>query len=103
MEWNNGILLNGVLRPRLLNIPFASCSFINLDFLLLHTAHFDDNMVLPFLFFNTFRATFLVLFLHFEQYLTIFYNGLSLIYGKFRINTSFLDFSFKNLDVSATQ
>ena len=29
---NNQILLNGVLRPRLLNIPSASCSFINLDF-----------------------------------------------------------------------
>ena len=43
---NNGILVNGFLRPKLLNIPFASCSFKNLDFLLLHTAHFDNNIVL---------------------------------------------------------
>ena len=32
MSPNNGILLNGVLRPKLLNNPFALCSFINLDF-----------------------------------------------------------------------
>ena len=44
------MLLNGILVSKLLNIPFASCSFKNLDFLLLQTAHFDDNIVLPFLF-----------------------------------------------------
>ena len=48
MSPNNGIFLNGVLRPKLLNIHFVSCSLINLDFLLLHRAHFDDNIVLPF-------------------------------------------------------
>ena len=48
MSPNNGILLNGVLRPKLLNIPFASCSFINLDFILPHTAHFDNSINLPF-------------------------------------------------------
>ena len=46
MSPNNGILYNGVLRLKLLNIPVASCSFINHDFLLLHTAHFDDSIVL---------------------------------------------------------
>ena len=51
MSPNNGILLNGVLRPKLLNIPFASYYFINLDFLLLHTAHFDDNIALDLHFF----------------------------------------------------
>ena len=30
---NNGILLNGNLRHRLLNYSLASCSSINLDFL----------------------------------------------------------------------
>ena len=39
---NNGILLNGILRPKLLNILLASCFLINLDFLLPHIAHFDD-------------------------------------------------------------
>ena len=57
MPPNNGILLNGILRPKLLNIPFASCSFINLDFLLLHTAHF----VLAFLV-NSFESTFFFFF-----------------------------------------
>ena len=32
------------------NKSFASCSLINLDFFLLHTAHFDINIVLPLLF-----------------------------------------------------
>ena len=45
---NNGILLNGVLRPKLLNIPVASCFLINLDFLVLYKAHFDNIIVLPF-------------------------------------------------------
>ena len=36
---DNRILLNGVLSPKLLNNPVASCFFINMDFLLLHTAH----------------------------------------------------------------
>ena len=48
MSANSGILFNGVLRPKLLNIPFASCSFINLDFLPPDTAHFDNNTVLQF-------------------------------------------------------
>ena len=50
--FNPGILFNGVLiANKLLNNPFASCSFINLDFLLPHTAHFHDNTNLPFLVF----------------------------------------------------
>ena len=31
--FNSGILLHGVLIPKLLNKPFASCCFTNLDFL----------------------------------------------------------------------
>ena len=54
---NNGILLNGALRPKLLNNPFASCSFINP-----HTVHFDINIVLPFLVFKIFESTFSVSF-----------------------------------------
>ena len=45
MSSYDGILLNGVLR---LNNLFASHSFINLDFLLPHIAHFDDKISLPF-------------------------------------------------------
>ena len=58
MSPNNGILLNGVLRPKILNIPLASCSFINSDFLLPHTTHFYDSIVLSFLVFNTFAFFF---------------------------------------------
>ena len=47
------ILFNGVLRLKLLNILFASCSFKNLNFLLLHIAHFDNKIVLPLLIFKT--------------------------------------------------
>ena len=55
---NNEILLNGVLIPKLLNNPLASCSFINPDFLLPHVAHFDDRIALSFLIFSTCGSTF---------------------------------------------
>ena len=50
----------------------------NLDFLLLHTAHFDDKIVLPFLVFNTFELHFLFIYLilfRFKQYVNMFYSG----------------------------
>ena len=61
------MLFNGVLRPKLLNIPFAFRFFINLDFLLSRIAHFDNNFVLTLLFFETFGFIFSVFFLHFTQ------------------------------------
>ena len=39
--FNNDTLLKRVLIPKLLNIPIACCSLINLDFLLPHVAQFD--------------------------------------------------------------
>ena len=78
MSPNNGILLNGVSRPKLLNIPFASCSLINLGFLLLHTVHFDYKVVLPDFVLNTFGPTFFVFFLHSKQHVNMFYNDLCL-------------------------
>ena len=65
MSPNNGILLNGTLKPKLLNIPFVSCTFRNLDFLLPHTVHFDDKFDLLFLVFTTFEPTFSVFFFFF--------------------------------------
>ena len=47
MSPNNGTLLNGVLRLKLLNNPFASCSFKYVNFLLPHAALFDDKNGLP--------------------------------------------------------
>ena len=71
MSPSNVIFLNGVLGPKLLNIHFASCPFINLDCLLLHTAHFDTKIVLPFFVFNTFESTFFDFFLFFFAFETI--------------------------------
>ena len=65
--FNNGILLNGALIPKLLNNPFAFSSFINFDFLRPHTAHFHDNRNLPFLVFIIFASIFFVFFLHCKQ------------------------------------
>ena len=42
------MVLNGVLIPKLLNKPFASYSFTNLDFLILQAEHFDCIINLPF-------------------------------------------------------
>ena len=71
MSPSNGIFGNGVLRPKLLNILFGSWSFINLDFLLLHIVHFDDIIVLPFLVFSSFEATFFFSFFFFFALQTI--------------------------------
>ena len=62
MSTNNGILFNGVFIPKLLNNPFDSCSFKNLDFLLPHVAHSDNIIVLPFLVSNNFESIFFVFF-----------------------------------------
>ena len=48
---NNGILFNGVFKPKLLNNPFGSCSFTNRDFVIPHTAHFDFMINLSFFLF----------------------------------------------------
>ena len=50
---NKIILINGGLIPRLLNNPPASCSLINLDFLVPHIVHFDNSVVLLLLVFET--------------------------------------------------
>ena len=84
MSPNSGILLNGVLRPKLLNISFASCSLINLDFLVPHRAHFHDRIVLPFFLLNTFESTFF--FCISNNMTTCLINDLCLIYEKVRIN-----------------
>ena len=73
MSPSNVILLNGVLGPKLLNIHFASCPFINLDCLLLHTAHFDTKIVLPFFVFNTFESTFFVGFFFGFFFVVVFF------------------------------
>ena len=62
--FNNGTLLKGVLIPKLLNIPIACCSLINLDFLLSHVAQFDCIINLFCLFLTILGLLSLVYFLH---------------------------------------
>ena len=70
----NGILLNGVLRPKLLNNPFASCLLINLDFLLTHIAHFDNSVVLLLLVFKTIGFMLSVFFYTLNNMIALFYT-----------------------------
>ena len=53
--FNNGILLNGVLIPRVLSKCLASCSCTNLDFLNPHSVHFDCIITLLFFVFKIFE------------------------------------------------
>ena len=53
---------NGVLRPKLLNNPFACCSLINFDFLVPHMAHVDKIIALPLVVFETFGLILSVFF-----------------------------------------
>ena len=64
---NKGILLNGVLIPKIRNYPLVFCSLSNLDFLQSHISYFDNNIVLPLLFFQTLGFTFSVVFSYFKQ------------------------------------
>ena len=58
-----GSLLKGVFIPKLLNNLLASCSLINLDSLLSHTAHFDKSIILFFFVLTTFGFLLSVFFL----------------------------------------
>ena len=63
--FNSGILLNGVLIPKLLNKPFSSCSFTNLDFLIPQSVHFDCISNIQYFVLKIFEYKFSVFFLHF--------------------------------------
>ena len=65
--FNNGTLLKGVLIPKLLDIPIAWCSLINLDFLLPHVAQFHCIINLFYLFLTILGLLVLVYFLHAKQ------------------------------------
>ena len=50
--------MNGVSIPKLLNNPFTSCSFTNLEFLNRHSVHFDCIVNLPFFVLKTIEFNF---------------------------------------------
>ena len=114
MSLNNGILLNAVLRPKLLNIAFASCSFIHFDFLLPHTAILMITLFYLFLVFTTLEFIFsaffffFFFFLHFKQYVNIFYFFIMVSTWKvwdyfwLTIQLAHLDFSLITLFVIIT-
>ena len=97
MSPNNGILLIGILRPKLLNNPLQRILII--------------KILLLFLVLNIFESTFSVSFLYFKQNVnSMFYNeyvksfGLILFELVFFILTGFLlYFCFKKIDLSETQ
>ena len=63
----------GIFTPaKLLNNALASCSLINFNFLLLHDAHFDKRIILPFLVFKNF-AFLLYFFYTSNNKMTLFY------------------------------
>ena len=71
---NKGILLNGVLIPRLLNHTFAFCFLINFDFLVPDITHFDNSIVLSLLVFEILGLMFSVFCSHFKQMIALFYT-----------------------------
>ena len=73
MSPNDGIFLNGVLRTKMLNTLLPACFLINLDFLQLHIAHFDNSIVLPLLVFKTFGFMFSLFFHTLNKKMTLFY------------------------------
>ena len=62
---NIGSLCKGVLIPRLLNNPFASCFLINFEFLAPYIAHLDNIIGLSLLVFETTGLMFSVFFFYF--------------------------------------
>ena len=67
MSPSNRILFSGVSRLNLISNPFASYSFTNLGFLILHTAYFDSIIILPYFVLEIFESKFSLFYLHFKQ------------------------------------
>ena len=63
----------GIL-PVLLSSPVASCSLINLDFLLLQTAQFDESISFPYFVFSTLGFLLFVIFYTSNNTITLFYK-----------------------------
>ena len=66
--------MKGVFIPKILNKQLASCSLINFDFLLSHTAHLDKSIILQFYVLATFGFLLSVFFVHFKKYDNISYK-----------------------------
>ena len=100
MSSNNETLSGGVLRPELLNNLFEFCFCLNLDFLLLHTAHFDNNIVLPFFCFYHFGIYILCIFFCTCYIMTSTWKFYDLYYSNYFF---LLILCFKHLDLSVMQ
>ena len=55
------------ISVNLINNPLASCSLINLEFLLPQISQFDESIILLLFIFSTFDSLLSVSFLHFKQ------------------------------------
>ena len=68
-------LRNSTFTPvKVLENPLISCSLRNFDFLLLHTAHFDKGIILPFLVLTTFGFLLSVFFYTSDHKIILFYT-----------------------------
>ena len=68
------ILLKGVLRPKLLNVPLASCFLTNLGFLQPYISHLDRSIILPLLVFKTAGLMFSVFFCTLNNKIALFHT-----------------------------
>ena len=57
----------GIFIPVKLLINPPACSLRNVEFLLLHTEHFDKSITFPFFVFTTSRCFLSLFFLHFKE------------------------------------
>ena len=67
------IWVKGVLIPKLINNPIASCSLRIFEVLLLHSEQLDKNIVLPFLVLTTFGFSLSVFFYTSHNKIKLFY------------------------------
>ena len=68
---------NDILKLKMTLTPLVSCYIVNHDFLILHTAHFDKNVVLPLLVFETLGYIYsLYLFYNLNNVITLICNKL---------------------------
>ena len=59
--------IGNFIPVKLFNNRLAPCGFINFNFLLSRTAHFDKSIILPFSVLKTFAFLLSVFFLHFKK------------------------------------
>ena len=92
--------------PKLFNNQLASCSLIDLDFLLLQTVQFDKSTIFPMFVFTTFRFLLSVFFLPFKQYVCFINrlkSSMNCLSIKFLVCFFISSYSFSTLFIKTNQ